>query len=95
MTEQEFVKASEKLANQLVAGAKNHKKEMYYFCGEHVKFDVWYNARTRNAHFLLEGKLESIFVWFPDVKDFRTTVLQLYKKHNYEAANNYLHRKKR
>lgn len=93
MTEQEFTKTCKELVNQLVAGIKNHKKGMYYFYGEHVTFDVWYNAATGNVHFLLDKKPESVYIWFPDAICFKTTVLQLYSKRSDEAANNYLHRK--
>lgn len=95
MTEQEFTDVCKGLMESLVAGFRNRCKNIYHFCGEHVEYDAWYNSKTKQVHFLLDGSAESINVYFSDAKCFRNTVLRLYNKQSVYAAHNSLHRRKR
>lgn len=95
MTEKEFTETCKELTSLLDAGFKGRCKDIYHFHGEHIAYDVWYNSETGNAHFLLDGAIESVGIWFSDVRYFRGTVLLLYRSRSVTAANNALHRKKR
>lgn len=95
MTEQEFTGVCKELTELLVAGYKGRCKDIYHFHGEHVGYDVWYNSKTGNVHFLLDGAIQSMDIWFPEARYFRGTVLLLYSRQTFSAANNFLHRKKR
>ena len=91
MTEQEFIEVCKELSALLVAGYKGRCKDIYHFYGEHVGYDVSHNSKTGNAHFLLDGAIQSTDIWFPDAKYFRDTVLLLYSRQTFSAANNFLH----
>lgn len=95
MNEKDFTEVCKELTSLLDAGLKGRCKDIYHFHGEHIDYDVWYNAETKNVHFLLDGAVESVHIWFPDAKYFRGTVLLLYSRQTISAANNLLHRKKR
>lgn len=95
MTEREFTEACKELTELLIAGVKGRCKDIHHFCGEYVEYDVWYNSKTRQVHFLLDGSTESINIYFPDAKWFRNTVLRLYNRQSTSAAHNFLHRRKR